>query len=236
MKFNPENQFESPKEWSDLLTAVFSEEYESQKAITIAKGGQILEDSDAFCKKKSAEVNESIKESQEKILNGIMAFLNTEDGFTNFLPMLKNFSRLENMEDESLSNKSVIEILEISDDDFIKLYNAACEEINKASYQTASEMFTFLNWLNPLMYYSLINVGLAESMLGHHIKAQEIFDFCLNMFPEEPILHIYAANNFHMMKELDKAREHLKQGFDLANAASDHTSLEFANKLKAKLA
>lgn len=231
MNFNPENQSQASKEIVALLGEVFSDQFEEQKALAMAKGGLFLEDKEAFCQKKITEFDKSRDDAQEKIVDGIMAFLSKDDKNSTILSMFKHFDKLADLKDEDRLNKSTMEILEISKEDFLTLYNMASDELNHANYQIAADMFTFLNWLHPMMYYCWINLGLAESMLGRHSEAKEIFHSCLELFPEEPILYIYAANNSYMLNEMDEAKELLKQGINLAEAANDQKSLKLAEQL-----
>jgi len=131
--------------------------------------------------------------------------------------------------------KNVQEVLEISDEDFLKLYNLACEELNQTRYKVASDMFSLLSWINPKFYYNMINLGLAESLQGHHDEAKEIYEACLQITSDEQVLYLYAADNCNQMNDKDNASKFLEQSIALATAANDQECLQNAEQLRIKL-
>jgi len=231
----------SQKEFDDLLLRIFVNEFEEQKALAMAKGGMQLETKEAFCSKRTMELEKAIDQSREKLVNGFRAFIKKTGEIPEIIPLFKKFqNNIEENENitsevENTQKKSFQEIFEINDDDFLILYNIACEELNKTHYEIASDMFNFLSWLNPQIYLSMMNFGLAESLQGHHDVAKEIYETCLKVFPTVHLLHLYAADNYCLMKEKDKAKELLEQCVTLATAANDTNCLLQAEKLKVKL-
>jgi len=226
MELKQENQFVAPDEVIKYLTGVFEKEYEMRNAEAVAKGGMLFDNKEAFCRKKTLEASQTIGITQAQIIAGVAAFLQNNESVSTLSSILVNMINQDQAETEKI---------EINDEDFLKLYNLACVELNKSNYRVAEDMFLCLNWLNPKIYFSLMNVGLAESLQGHHAEAQEIYEFCLTNFSDVPLLNFYAADNYYMMNDKEKALEYLEQSIKLANEANDQACLELAEQLRAKL-
>lgn len=236
MKLSEENQFAPSQELKDHLAKFFKEEFAARQAQAMAKGGTLLEDEGYYCRKKTAEFTQNMNGVQEKLLDGFIAYMEKDEGSATILPIFKNISRLGQLNTEDILSKTLQQILEISDEEYLILYNTACEELNHQHYKIASDMFCLLLWLNPILYLPPLNLGLAESLQGHYEEAQQIYDFYItNLFNEIPQFYLYAADNGCMLGDFDKVNAYLDKAISLANEANDSESLAMAEQIRNKI-
>jgi len=224
-----ENKEVNKEKSADTLTKAFEEEYEEKNALTLAKGQSVFESREAYIKKRTLEFHQVINQEEKKIIEGLNAFNSKGEEIAAI------FKNLEKLKGDTDSEKTYQEKLEINDEDFLKLFNLACDELDQTEYQTAAKMFNFLGWLNPRIARTWINLGLAEALQGNHTEAQLIYEASMPIFSDNPLLNLYAADNYFMMKDKTKAQEFLDKAIHLANLANDQACLQEAEKLKVRL-
>jgi len=224
MKSLMDYQFIPTESFCESLKQHFRDEYQSQeKKPLIGK--------EDYTNKKTNEFCQTLTEAHRQILAGLEAFINrtTKDFPTDAL--FKHFSKIAALTPEECEAQTIKQLLEISDADYVKLYNLAAVELNNKNFTDASHMFLLLCWLNPNVYTPLLGLGLAEAQLGNRTKAQEIYEQCIPLGKEDPYVYLYLAENCHKLGDKSKCKGFLDEAKMLATKKNDKVCLELIGKI-----
>ena len=235
MKLSPENSLIISGELSDMFIRSFKDAYAEKYCMQLSRGIPPLESQKNFIEKNVGLSNKEINNSLDSFFEGLIAFLKEDHEKSPIIPIFRHLDRLINISSDLVLKKTHQEILDISNEDYLKLYNLAEKEFDKKSYQTASSMFFLLIWLNPTIFHSQLNFGLSKALQGNHKEAEQIYEVCLLSFPEEPLVYVYAADNFYMMGDDQKAKELLELAMQLPSFSANQSCLEMAEQLTEKL-
>jgi len=212
-------QFEATETFSNDLKKYFKNEYESKEKKPLIAEGE-------YSEKRTQECCQAITQAHKQLLAGIEAFLKRETDNFSIAVILNKFQKIADSNSTDIQTHTISELLEISDADFIKMYNIATTELNNKNLTEASAMFYFLCWLNPKVYTPLMGWGLTEALLGNRSKAHEIYKLCLPLASHDPYLHLYLAENCHMSDKKSQAKEYLEKAHNLAIEKKDKSCLE----------
>lgn len=235
MKISDHENFMDFEDLADTLSNTFKDQYSEKYASSLVKGIPPLETQKNFCKKQGDLFNQGMNAIQENLLQGLLAFIKRDSPEFSTPPLFKNFLKLIETSREETAEKTTQEILEIADEDYIQLYNLAVEELNQKNYEEASPMFFLLAWLNPFVYHALLHFAFTESQQGRYEEAKSIYEDYLPSLPKDPLVHLYAANNFRLLGDTRKAQELLNHAKGLADFDENSAYVDMAQQIQEKL-
>ncbi len=189
----------------DIINSICEERYEKSKLVCLS----VLKENVAN------EINEFKIELFRKIKSGYV-ILNKiyndkliEDNSIN-IPFLEKvfFDRLNDpsyvhslMEDDSEDEKSISELLGISDESLEKAYALALPIFNEGRYEEASQALFLLNFLYPFCPEFVVMLAHAEYHCGRIKDAAFLYDHAFNLDPVDPAPLRYALFCFNKLDE-----------------------------------
>lgn len=99
------------------------------------------------------------------------------------------------------------EQLGISDDVMQCFFEASMHYVNNGEHQEAADCFLFMLLLNPLESTLWIKAGNAAHSLKRYDEALECYSMAMVCDADDPFPHLYTAQVYLELNELDKAEK-----------------------------
>lgn len=134
---------------------------------------------------------------------------------------------------ELADNKSVQEIMGISDESMSQYYKAARQLFENHHYLEATDAFLFLILMNGHMHDYWLGLGMAIQMSGDFESAIDAYEMAAIYEIESPVPYFYLAKCLYAMHERQSAMQALEMAILYAGEASEYQDLK-AQALAAK--
>lgn len=223
-----------------LLFHVWEEGYEAKRL----QNPLFMESFAHFQEKQINELEKSMGDYFDIVNRGVDAFLNVEDPeikslFSRFSEISQQLVAVDEAglsELEKKKNSTYQTIFGVSNQNYLRLYTCALNELNAKNGEVATAMFSFLIWLNPYAYFPVMGLGLCASQMGDYEKAKKFFNISLSLDNKDAELCLYAAENLLALKEEGEAKELILQAIECAKENQDQDSLKNALDIQARMA
>ena len=178
------------------------------------------------------ELQKSFSAYTEKIGEGVNNFKKAKNKKA-LLPILDKLKKCEALDPERVEEKTLQEVLSISEEEFFLLYQVAGEAIDKENYSSAGSMYTLLCLLNPTASLNWLGLGMAEVSQGNLEEGREVYHLALALDEENPSINLYAAECSFSLGEYNEALSLTETA--LKNAEEDLELLDIAKSMKQEI-
>ncbi|MFT4553246.1 MAG: tetratricopeptide (TPR) repeat protein [Chlamydiales bacterium] len=150
------------------------------------------ESDEVFKRRKEFDLKEGFSGFTNKISEGIDNFKKSHK-HKKIAPILKKIDLCQSIDPKFAEEKFLQEILSISENEFLLLYQVAGEGIDTENFAASSSMYMLLCLLNPSISLNWMGLGMSELLQGNISEAKQVYDFALELDKENPSLNLYAA-------------------------------------------
>lgn len=193
---------------------------------------RVHESDEGFKKRKELELQEGFTGFTDKIAEGIGNFKKSSRK-EKILPILEKLDQCQTIDHKLVEEKFLQEILSISENEFLLLYQAAGEGIDKEDFAAASSMYTLLCLLNPSVSLNWMGLGMSEVLQGNITEGKQVYDFALDLDKENPSLNLYAAECNLSLENYDEALRQTEKVLRIGG--NDSELIDIAKEIKQEI-
>lgn len=200
-----------------------------------------LETYEAFKNKRKASLKKEVNESSDSIFNGVLLFAKMGVEHERIRWLLDQFITIQDHpvfkegDVESLRKQIVEEnMFGLKDEDYEQLLAYAEQVKEKGEKINARDMYRTMTMIFPTGVEGWVRWAEAETELTLDPKiVLPIYDNCLILFPDEPIVHFHLGMYYLKENDLKRAEDCFKKVIELAHEQGNE---ELIKKLETILA
>ena len=115
-------------------------------------------------------------------------------------------SQINMLVDVFANNKSMQDVLKISDDKLTLFYQYASSLFRSGKYKEALEVFQFLTTVDPSHVDYFLGVAICYHRLKDYMQAYSYYIFCSELDWNDPLPLFYAYDCLHQFNDIDGCR------------------------------
>lgn len=147
-----------------------------------------------------------------------------------------NIKNLQPLKFSDVKEKSIKDILGISDHILYCYYKVAFHLFDEKIYQEASNIFFYLSLLNPLVKDYWLALGVCEKEKKNYNGSLIAFAIASLMDEKDPVPYLNSASCYILIKDADNAQIELENAKTIASNSTNSELWEpFINKLQEEI-